>query len=158
MPKVFNASEIMQFAIRIEENGQTFYKLMAEKLKDKKIKELFEYLAQQELIHRQIFKKMADELETYEPAQSFPVEYFQYLRAYADEHIFTKAKTGKIMADRIKSAEEALDFALSAELDSILYYLEAKNLVADYEKSKLDQVVEEERRHYMQLLQIKKKI
>lgn len=158
MAKFFEASEILEFAIRIEENGETFYRTMAKNLSGKDLKEAFNYLADEEVKHRMIFKDMVSRLENYEPAQSFPAEYFVYLRAYADEHIFTKDKLKQIMENKIKTALEAIDFALGAEVDSILYYLEAKNLVPEYQRKEIDKIVEEERRHYLKLTDVKKKL
>ena len=155
MAKIFGASEIFEFAIRIEENGETFYREMAKKLKHKEIKDLFNYLADEEVKHRKTFENMLSEIEKYEPPESYPGEYFAYLRAYADEHIFTKEKKGNFMAKKINTAKEAINFAIEIELDSILYYLEAKNLVPEYEKNKIDKIIEEERRHYLRLCQIR---
>jgi len=61
-----------------------------------------------------------------------------------------------LTAEKMKSAKEAVEFALGAELDSILYYLEAKNLVPESQKAIVDKVVDEERHHYLKLLEIKK--
>jgi rubrerythrin len=85
----FNASEILQFAIKIEENGEEFYRLMAEKLKKKELKDVFNYLADEEVKHRKIFETMASRVQHYEPPESYPGEYFAYLNAYADEYVFT---------------------------------------------------------------------
>ena len=156
MPKMFDASEILEFAVRIEENGEAFYRSMAQKCKEEKIKNLFNYLADEEIKHRKTFTDMLSKIEQYEPPESFPGEYFQYLRAYADEHVFTRAKTGTLMAKKMKSAKEAVQFALGAELDSILYYLEAKNLVPESQKATINIVVDEERRHYLKLLEVRK--
>jgi len=156
MPRMFDTSEILEFAVRIEENGEAFYRRMAQKSKEEKIKNLFNYLADEEIKHRKAFGEMLAKIEQYEPPESFPGEYFQYLRAYADEHIFTQAKTGLLTAEKMKSAKEAVEFALGAELDSILYYLEAKNLVPESQKAIVDKVVDEERHHYLKLLEIKK--
>jgi rubrerythrin len=156
MPRFFAASEVLEFAIRIEENGEAFYRAIAKKIKTAKIKELFNYLADEEVKHRRIFTDMLSKIEKYEPAESFPGEYFLYLRAYADEHVFTKAKTGALMARKINTAKGAVGFALGIELDSILYYMEAKNLVPEHQRQVIDGIADEERHHYLKLLEIKK--
>jgi len=156
MANIFGASEILEFAIRIEENGETFYREMSKKLKQKEFKDLFGYLADEEIKHRKTFEEMLSKIESYQPPESYPGEYFAYLKAYADEHIFTKEKKGSLMAKKIKTAKEAIDFAISIELDSILYYLEAKNLVPLHEREVINKIVEEERNHYLKLYNIKK--
>ncbi len=156
MKEFFNASEILEFALRIEENGEQFYRLMAEKFSTKEIKNIFNYLADEEVKHKQIFKDMLSKVEPYQPPQSYPDEYFLYLRSYANEHIFTKEKTGQLMAKKIKTAQEAIKFAIAVELDSILYYLEARNLVPEQQRTTIDKVADEERRHYLRLQEVKR--
>jgi len=153
----FNASEILQFAIRIEKNGEEFYRLMAEKLRKKELKDVFNYLAGEEVRHRRIFEDMVSRVQKYEPPESYTGEYFAYLNAYADGYVFTKEKKGKLMAKRIKTAKDAIEFALGAETDSILYYLEARNLVPEDQKGIIDKILEEERRHFLKLSALKKK-
>ncbi|MCM8798927.1 MAG: ferritin family protein [Candidatus Omnitrophica bacterium] len=155
MAKLFEVSEILEFAIRIEENGEVFYREMAKKIKKKEIKALFNWLADEEVRHRKIFEEMVSGVGKYEPAESYPGEYFAYLRAYVDEHIFTKEKKGKLMAGKIGSTKEAVKFAIGVELDSILYYLEAKNLVPESQRETIEKIVEEERRHYLKLKELK---
>lgn len=158
MNKFFEPSEILEFAIRIEENGESFYRNIAQKFKDNKVKETFNFLADEEIKHKKIFQGLLSKLEDYQPPQSYPEEYFLYLRAYADEHIFTKEKQSEIVAKKIKNIKEAIDFGLRIELDSILYYLEAKNLMPKDKINVLDKIVDEEHRHYLKLSDMKKKV
>jgi len=153
---MFNASEVLQFAIKIEENGEEFYRNMAVKIDKDSIKNTFNFLADEEVKHREIFKEMISRVENYRPAESFPGEYFQYLRSYADEHIFTKAKTMKLKMEEINSALEAIRFAIEMELDSVHYYTEAKSLIPDSQRKTIDKIIEEERRHYLKLIEAKK--
>lgn len=152
----FSASEIIQFALRIEENGAAFYELMAKKVRTKEIKDMFSFLAEEERNHWQTFNDMLSKVEKYTPPESYPGEYFEYLKAFADEYIFTKEKTGQMLARQIKSAKEALKFAIDIEIASILYYIEAKNLVPKKQREIIDRIIEEERKHYLKLIKIKK--
>ncbi|MCM8799422.1 MAG: ferritin family protein [Candidatus Omnitrophica bacterium] len=158
MNKFFEPSEILEFAIRIEENGEDFYRKVAKRFKSKEIKDTFNYLADEEVKHKKIFENMLSKIEDYQPPQSYPEEYFLYLRAYANEHIFTEDKQSEVMAKNIKNIKEAIDFALRIELDSILYYLEAKNLVSKGQMDILNKVIDEEHRHYLKLSEMKKNL
>ncbi|UCF69697.1 MAG: ferritin family protein [candidate division WOR-3 bacterium] len=147
---VFEPSEVFQFAIRIEQGGEKFYREMAKKLPDAEVKKLFSALAEEEVKHKKIYESMAAQMEEYEPIESYPGEYFAYLRAYADNIIFTPQK----MDEKIKSindARSALQFAIDRELDSILYYEEVKKLVPENQRSSIDKIIEEERRHFVKL-------
>lgn len=147
---VFEPSEVFQFAIRIEEGGEKFYREMASKLDDAEVKSLFSTLADDEVKHKKTYEGMVSKIEEYEPFESYPGEYFSYLRAYADNIIFTPERM-KEEIDRIKDAASALKFAIDRELDSILYYQEVKNLVPQNQRGLIDRIIEEERRHFVKL-------
>ena len=154
---LFEPSEVFQFAIRIEENGENFYRQMAQKFEDEKVKELFSFLADEETKHKKIYAGMVSKMEKYEPFESYANEYFAYLRAYADNIIFTEEKLKEKMSE-IEDVNSAIDFAMGTELDSILYYQEVKNLVPENQRNVIDKIIEEERRHYVKLSDIKKLI
>jgi len=147
---LFAPSEIFQFAIKIEENGEKFYRKMADKFQDKDMKNMFSALANDEVKHAETYKKMVSKLEKYEPFESFPDEYFAYLKAYADKLIFDE-KSSKNETLDIKDIGSALTFAIDKELDSILYYQEIKNLVSEGQRNQIDTIIEEERRHFILL-------
>jgi len=147
---VFEPSEVFQFAIRIEEGGEKFYREMAKKIEDAGVKSLFTALADEEVKHKKTYEGMVSKIEEYEPFESYPGEYFSYLRAYADNIIFTPKKMEEEMA-KIKDAPAALKFAIDRELDSILYYQEVKNLVPKSQRGLIDKIIEEERRHFIKL-------
>ena len=154
---LFEPSEVFQFAIRIEENGEKFYRQMVQKFEDPKVKELFSYLADEEVKHKKTYEEMVSKIEKYEPFETFPGEYFAYLRAYADKIIFTQKEFDEEIA-KIKDINAALDYAINAELNSILYYQEVKNLVSENQRSTIDKIIEEERRHFVKLSEIKRTI
>lgn len=150
----FAPSEVFQFAIRIEENGERFYREMARKLDDPEIKDLFTMLVNEEIIHKRIFEKMVTKIETYEPMENFPEEYFEYLRAYADNVIFEPSKLDGIISS-IADRKSALDFAIKNEVNSILYFQDTKALVPVSQRSQIDRIIDEERKHFMKLTNIK---
>jgi rubrerythrin len=151
---MFKPSEILQFAIRIEDNGELFYRGAAKKVDLQEVKDLFEGIADEEVKHKRTYEKMLSTVESYQPPESYPGEYFEYLRAYADNHIFPPEKMKKEI-ETVTTAERALDFAIARELESILYYQELKNIVPEYERSKIDAIIDEERRHYVKLSKCK---
>ncbi|UCD05114.1 MAG: ferritin family protein [candidate division WOR-3 bacterium] len=147
---VFEPSEVFQFAIRIEEGGEKFYREMANKIENAEVKSLFSALADDEVKHKKTYQGMLSKIEEYEPFESYPGEYFSYLRAYADNIIFTPQRMEEEMK-KITDAASALKFAIDRELDSILYYQEVKNLVPKNQRDIIDKIIEEERKHFMKL-------
>jgi len=155
MTVFFNISEIYQFAIKIEENGEKFYREISERTKDKEVKELFTFLAEEEVRHKKIFEELLSKIEKYEPPEIYPGEYFAYLKAYSEELIFPKGVEKELKKEDII---EAIDFGIRRELDSIMYYLETKSFVPETQHSGLDKIIQEERSHFVRLSNLKKQL
>lgn len=71
--------DVLTLAIRLEEEGERFYRELSEHF-DGKIKETFLELADQEKLHAEIFRKMSD--------QNFWDEVDSYLSGYAFYQVF----------------------------------------------------------------------
>lgn len=151
----FDASEIFQLAIRIEENGEKYYRHMSLVLKETKVKDLFNYLADEEAKHKKLFELMVSKIEKYEPIESFPEEYFAYIRALADDVLFNEKKFDEDVK-KIEDAISAIDFAKEKESNSILYYQGVKNLVPESQRNSIDSIIGEERKHFTELSNLKK--
>jgi len=152
----YSASEVFQFAIRIEENGERFYRRLAGLTADLPVKETFAYLAEQEGEHRRLFEKMLSEIDNYQPEELYPDDYFTYLRSFADNIVFTGRTEEELPAklDPLK----AINFAIRRELDSIMYYLETKPLVPQAQQKMVDRIISEERKHFLQLSDIRQNL
>jgi rubrerythrin len=157
MMDTFKASEVFQIATRIEENGTQFYRHAMTVTGDAKIKDLFSFLADEEVKHKKTFEGMLAGIEDYQPPESYPGEYFAYLRAYAEGLVFSAEKMQAELAS-ITDVESAIEFALQREIESILYYIEARGFVPENQKPEVDRIVDEERRHYLKLVEVKKNL
>lgn len=155
--QVFEASDIVEIAIRIEENGINFYKFAEQIAKQEEAKKLFSHLAVEEMNHKRIFEGIFAKMEKSNPAESYQGEYSAYLRAYVDNNIiFTKEAMDKELS-KVTDTIAAFDFAIKRELDSILYYHEIKKLVPATQHETLEQIIEEERKHFSILTEMKKR-
>ena len=153
---VFTASDIMEVAIRIEENGVNFYKFAEQIAKKEDEKKLFAQLAQAEVAHKKTFEKLFAGMEKSNPPESYEGEFSAYLRSYVDNNlIFTKEIMDKQLA-KVTDTNSALDFAIQRELDSILYYHEIKKLVPAAQHEDIEKIIEEERKHFLYLTAMKK--
>lgn len=155
--QVFAASDIVQVAIRIEENGIIFYKFAEQLARQEESKKLFAFLADAEAGHKRTFEKFFAAVDKFIPAEQYAGEYSAYLRNYVDNNIiFTKEVMDKQLAG-VKDTVAAFDFAMQRELDSILYYHEIKNLVPATQHDAIEKIIEEERKHYALLCDMKKR-
>ena len=156
MSLFFDASDVFRFAIRIEENGEKFYHYAVRITEDDDVKEVFKYLANEEISHKKIFEDLLLKIEKYEPFESYPGEYFAYLRAYVDRIIFTNEMLDKEISN-VRDTSSAIDFGIQRELDSILYFHEIKKFVPKRQHNLVDKIIDEERIHFSKLSELKKR-
>jgi rubrerythrin len=152
---LLNANDVFQFSVTIEKNGERFYRKIAEHFDDGKIKDLFTFLADEEVRHADVFQKMLDQLGTNELAEVYPDEYLEYLGAYVEHQIFTNEKLEKDIP-HIKKPVTALEFGIWRELDTILYYQEVKKYLPVEQRDMIEKIINEERKHFLQLIELKK--
>ena len=151
----FNANEVFQMAIEIEENGRLFYQKAREAVEDPEVKRIFSDLEQQEVEHREKFTALKAELP--KSAQESTVwdpqgETDQYLKMTADMHVFRAASPVEEQLAQVKSTVDALKLAIQFEKDSIIFFLLMQE---ETEKGKgkelISQLTDEERAHLRQL-------
>jgi len=153
MNLIFEASDVLQFAVCMEENGGLFYRKAAKLSEKSEVKKLFEFLASEEEEHKKTFENFLSQVTLYEPPEEYPGEYLAYLHNYIDGKVFFTNDSS--MPKSIDTAS-ALDYAIQREMDAILYYTELKPFVSANDQKTIDSIIDEERRHFAQLSEIKK--
>ena len=158
----FNAAEVFKVAVRIEENGAKFYRRAAQLQSDAANKDSLERLAAMEDTHKSSFLKMSSDISDAEKSELVfdpEGEAAQYLAAMADTH---GGEGSPNAADKLtgkETMEEILNIAIGLEKESILFYLGIKDMVPPkYGQDKVDAIIEEERRHVIQLNGMLKKL
>lgn len=152
---VYRESDIVEFAIRIEENGANFYRYAVQLAKDEDTKKIFTNLAEAEILHQRIFEKIFAAMEKHMPPESYDGEYAAYIHNYVDNNIiFNKAVMEDEVA-KVKDVLAAIDFAIRRELDSILFYHEIKRLVPASEHGAIEEIIAEERKHFQGLTNLR---
>jgi rubrerythrin len=147
MTMYYSGQEIIEIAVRIEENGNEFYTNAAEMASgtnDTRL--LFLDLAEKEVMHIAIFQKLADKFD----AESFDFQEedsSDYVSHLAESHIFGKPDSGKALAKSVKTPKEALETALKFENDSVAFYMELAKYARTDSKKLVQQIIEEEREH-----------
>ncbi len=104
----------------------------------------------EETQHRKTYAKMLSKLEKHQKVEDYPEEYYAYLRVYVEKVIFSPERLEEEM-DRIKDKKSAIDFAIRAELETILYYEEMKKLVREEDQEKKKKIIREEQKHFLEL-------
>ena len=158
MGVLFSGSELINIAIGIEKNGLAFYQSLVKAEKDVMARGAYKYLADMEEKHLKTFQSMLDTMGEYKPPEIYTEEYDLYLKALVDSAVFTDDKVAREMAEKVTSSAEAMQIALGAEKDSILFYSEMRNLVPERDRKVVDRIIEEEKSHLRQLSDLKRKL
>jgi rubrerythrin len=151
----FNAAEVFQVAIKIEENGKKFYDQAVKVIDDPAVKKLFEELGLQEVEHKKHFENLKAQLPAQLQASDvwFPENEMEaYLKMMADQHIFTSDESLQTSMAGLKNIRDALKMAIEFEKDSVIFFLsmqEATDSKKDQEMIGL--LVKEEQTHLRRL-------
>jgi rubrerythrin len=141
----FTAKEIFEMAKQIERNGIAFYQKAAKSVSDAGEKEMLLDLARMEEDHEATFEKMEAELKEQESAPTVfdpEDEGVQYLKSLADTRVFFEKEID------LSSIKSILKSAITAEKDSIVFYLGMKELVPEkLGKERIDAIIKEEMSH-----------
>lgn len=151
----YNAGEVFQYAIQIEKNGEKFYRELSKKIENEKAKDVFNILADDEIKHKETFEKILSSFEDYQPIESFPEEYFYYLKTFSENLIFSPEQV-KNQTDDLSNPVKACEFGMRREVDSILYYYEIREMVVEKDKTLIDEIIKEEKKHYVKLADLRK--
>jgi len=151
----FNLDEVLEMAIRIEENGGAFYRKAAQLQSAAKNREFLEKLAVMEDGHKATFTEMRNTLTDTEKGGTVfdpQDELSLYLSAMAD----TQGGEGSpSVADSLtgnETMEEVLNTAIGLEKESVLFYLGLKDMVPEkYGRERIDIIIREEQSHIAQL-------
>ncbi|MGA2150630.1 MAG: ferritin family protein [Geobacteraceae bacterium] len=154
---LFTASDVLQFAVRMEDDGGRFYHEAADRSKNFEVKKLFNSLASEEEEHKKTFERLLSKETVIEPREDYPGEYMPYLHDYIDGKIFV-ALDNRSAESESGNVAKALEFAIQRELESIHYYQELKAFVPVDDHETLDKIIDVERKHFMQLSQAKKNL
>ncbi len=154
----FSGSELINIAIGIERRGIAFYDIMARSTENAMARGVFQYLADMERQHVEIFQGMLDEADKYQPSGTEAGEYTAYLQALVDSAVFTDDTVTSEMATRVESDIEAMELAIGAEKDSILFYYEMKEIMPQRAQPTVNKIIAEEKSHLRQLSELKKKL
>jgi len=155
---VFEASDIVEVAIRIEENGANFYRYAVQIAGKEELKTLFRDLADEEMKHQQTFTEILAWMDPSIPPEGYDGEYAAYLHSYVDNRLVFKTEALAAELAKIRDEASAFDFAIRRELDSILYYREIREFLPADRREGIDRIITEEKAHFKRLSEMRKRL
>ncbi len=144
----FSISEVIEQAVRTEKLGYDYYTEMAERFSEHaELRNLFETLAKKELVHEERFRELKEIVGEEEPEGWDEVS--RYMRAMVESEFFLGSEKALARMKEISTVEEAVDYALAFEKETLLYFIGIRRAVK--EKDVVDEIINEEQSHIMWL-------
>lgn len=145
MSELENVKEAIQTAIQMEKDGYSFYKKAAAQTKSDLGKSVFNSIADDELIHLDIFQKMFNDIIGQDEWEKI----VNSSKKYSKIDVFPKDLKEVEGADPDTNEMDALRIAMDSEKEAIDYYLNIKEKLSDEKVIKIiDEIIEQEKNHY----------
>ena len=142
---MFSASEILDLAVRIEENGERFYRQALEKITEPSLMVMLRSVADDEVRHREWFLNLKKRGELQKEDRLFKVISGALLQDAVDDHGFS---LDTVDFSTIPDEKSLLEVAIGFEQDSIAFYEILGGFVENGDTLKhLVSIIEEEKRH-----------
>ena len=154
----FSGSELINVALSIEHSGIAFYDIMTKSTENEAARTAFKYLADMERQHVKAFQDMLGETGKYKSADTITEEHAGYVKALVDSAVFSDDMLNSELANKVNSDIDAVELAIGAEKDSILFYYEMKELMPQNAQAAVNGIISEEKTHLGQLSGLKKKL
>lgn len=151
----YTVENILKHAMEIEESGQKFYTMLADRLDDAHLKKIFSAMARQEIGHYEIYKELR-ERQPATPAVVQPeADSFDYKKhELLEDRIFNRLDVVR-KAPKINSLGEALVFLIDTEMDVVDYFENARKLVNLQGQALMEKIINEEKSHVKQLVDLR---
>lgn len=159
MEMKYAGSEILKMAVEIEKKGKGFYDGVVRAIGNEQAREVFQFLADEEVRHIEVFQEMLDKVESSkEPSPYDEADVLLYFRSLIEQKVFPFESDGKMMRQDVGDPGVAIRIAISLEKDSILFYLELMATVNKEDHPVVQKIIEEERDHIRRILKLKKEL
>ena len=150
---MFSIREIIDIAIKIEKNGESFYRDAMEKISNPALKQVFLFLADQEHEHAQWFEKLKHKTKTAEGNRKVAEIGEVMLQNLVGDQTFSLDDANLSELDTVESL---IELAIELEEDTILFYQMLQAFIEDSDTlAGLNEIIAEENRHIEMLREYK---
>jgi rubrerythrin len=142
---MFSASEILDLAVQIEENGEHFYRKALTRLSDQSLREVLLWVADEEAAHRESFLEMKRLAPGNTSDQWAEQVSGAMLKSSLQDHLFS---LDEIDLEAVPGLDALLETALVLEQDSVTFYEIIAAFVTEPDTvNQLKAIIAEEEKH-----------
>jgi rubrerythrin len=155
---MFRAGEIMDIAVRIENQGVVFYTACLQSAGNAEVRDVFNFLIDKENEHIEVFRRMKTEVEDEPLPEDYPGETKSYMDSFVKNEVFHRPEDAPQNGSHMDDPYKTIDFAIDFEKRSILFYSGMKQLVRRSESQKINDVIAQEHGHIRRLLELRRNL
>lgn len=157
MAVIFSAREIVAAAVEKEKKRKSFYAIVFELSTHQDMRQLFQFLTEEEEKHVATFSQIRDSL----PEDFQPEEYVEDMQAYMDsvidDRLYAKIDSKAFVQEAIDT-RNVFRLAIGFEKDAILYFREFLPYLAEADRTVIEGLIEEEKGHIRRLAAVEKQL
>ncbi|MFO7965363.1 MAG: ferritin family protein [Desulfobacterales bacterium] len=153
---IFRAGEVLDMAVRVEEQGLAFYEACRKTQSKPEIVSVLDYLIDQEERHKEVFSQMKSDAQERPIPESYPGETRSYLDSFVKDRVFPDTEKASEEISEIRNIDQIVEFGIRFEKLSIQFYSAVKQLVRGSEQRAIDQIIDQEHDHIRRLLKLRK--
>ncbi len=151
----YTVKQILKHAMEIEEAGQQFYRMLADRLDDGKLKKIFSIMANQETGHYKTYEKLHEQQPDMPDAPRTDTDPFDYKKhELLEDRIFNRLDVVR-KTSKINTLGDALVFMIDIEMDVVDYFENARKLVNLQGQALMEKIINEEKTHVKQLVDLR---
>lgn len=149
---MFNARDILDIAIRLENNGEKTYRDASRQTPDHLLKNLLTWIAQEEQQHARWFSEMKDRLERGEDHHLMA----EMSRALVEDVVQGQAfSLQEVDFETINTPEKMIRTFIGFEDDTITFYQILKTMIHDPSLAgQMQHIIEEEKNHIVRFQEL----
>jgi len=159
MQECFSQEDVIKTAIQLEQISKAFYEAAAQKATDPAMVEIFQFFANDENRHIDIFQKICDEMKcgSVKLDISKP-EDLLYLETLVKSHIAEGADRAVNVVKTASTPLEVINYAVGLERDGMLFFLKLYRSVCGKDRSLISKLIKEEETHVFKLTELQYKL
>ncbi len=157
MTILFSVRDIAEAAVEKEKRRRAFFAKVCELCTDQTMKDLFQFLADEEDKHVATFTQLRDSLPQETRAEEYDEEMDAYMDSVIDDRLYSKVDSADFVKNAI-STRKVFQLAIGFEKDAILYFREFLPFLTDADRKIVVDLIEEEKGHIRKLAQVQKQM
>lgn len=151
----FQLGEIIDLAVKLEKMGSEFYRKLARKTTNRKVRNLLQNLAVEEREHQVRLTELGRDLTPSEAPETCR-EYFEYAASTVETHMLNGGDKIEAIVESVESGLDIIKLATDFEKDTILFFNGFRNLIPEEKRSIVDELIIKEQIHLVKLMKLRK--